>query len=571
MPRLRPFVLARTFTLESLEERVVPAGLIGDLVIFGDSLADEGNFSAVTGGFLPGPLYSNGRYSGGPIWVDTLAEYLRESAPTASLLGGLDYAFGGATVAVPSEFNPYGTPSVGEQVCAYLEDFCPDADDVFAFWAGANDFFYTFSVGPPINPEATADALTASIKKLIYKGGEHFVVNNLPPLGQTPFFQDLLKANFIDQDTVNAINGWSAGFNFFLHENLEDIRECHPEVTIAEVDVSTLFGTLAQPNNPLGLTNFDSAVGPYETNPMAPNYGFLTDITAANPQNFLFFDSVHPGTTAHQFVGAHAAAEVLTDLGINTLLVSTTADTINPLDGKLSLREVLRVTELMDGMQTVKFNLGAGAKNIALTKELTINDDTTIVGTGQNKLSLGGRGLNRIFNVGPEADVTISKMKLHNGRANMGGAILNAGDLTLADMTFVGNLARSTTTASGGAIYNTGDLDVIHSTFAANRAVAVTGANGGAIASAGFGASLDVSQSTFVQNSATGNTARGGAIYAANNTVLRLVNSLLLTNSALGNTSFGGGVFIGAGVLETLTNNLVFLNFATTGPNIFRA
>src|SRR5262249_12459629 len=66
--------------LELLEDRLVPSGgLVGNLVVFGDSLSDAGNAALATGGALPDPtLYYHGRFSNGPIWVDTLAKYLGE-------------------------------------------------------------------------------------------------------------------------------------------------------------------------------------------------------------------------------------------------------------------------------------------------------------------------------------------------------------------------------------------------------------------------------------------------------------------------------------------------------------
>src|SRR5215470_6070233 len=117
-----------TLRLETLEDRTLPSGLVGDLVVFGDSLADVGNASLATqGAFPPSALYFQGRFSSGPIWVDTLAEYLGEPVIQPSLAGGLDYAFGGALLesSVPSNF---GAPSLATQVGAYLGGHTPKAD-----------------------------------------------------------------------------------------------------------------------------------------------------------------------------------------------------------------------------------------------------------------------------------------------------------------------------------------------------------------------------------------------------------------------------------------------------------
>ena len=48
------------------------------LFIFGDSLSDTANLDAITDGFLPAtsPPYFQGRFSNGPLWVQTLASFL---------------------------------------------------------------------------------------------------------------------------------------------------------------------------------------------------------------------------------------------------------------------------------------------------------------------------------------------------------------------------------------------------------------------------------------------------------------------------------------------------------------
>src|SRR6516165_9035563 len=123
--------------LETLEDRMVPSGgLIGNLVIFGDSLSDTGNVAIATGGAIPNPaLYFQGRFSNGPIWVDALAQELGEPAVRPSLAGGLDYAFGGATVAFQNQPPPFNAfPRVPQQVGQYLAGHTPAAKDLMVVW-----------------------------------------------------------------------------------------------------------------------------------------------------------------------------------------------------------------------------------------------------------------------------------------------------------------------------------------------------------------------------------------------------------------------------------------------------
>jgi len=73
-------------------------------------LADAGNVSLATSGAIPNSnIYYQGRFPSGPIWVDTLAKYPGQPAIQPSLAGGLDYAFGGATVADNNPPAPFNT------------------------------------------------------------------------------------------------------------------------------------------------------------------------------------------------------------------------------------------------------------------------------------------------------------------------------------------------------------------------------------------------------------------------------------------------------------------------------
>src|SRR5215216_6220032 len=100
---------------------------ITQIVVFGDNLSDTGNVFAGTG--TPPAPYHAGRYSNGPVWVEHLATKLGVAGPTPSLLGGTNYAFGGAESGTGTSAK--GTPNVRDQVGLYLASHAPAPNQLF--------------------------------------------------------------------------------------------------------------------------------------------------------------------------------------------------------------------------------------------------------------------------------------------------------------------------------------------------------------------------------------------------------------------------------------------------------
>ena len=82
------------------------------IVAFGDSLIDTGNCSSSPHGHPPAP--TSPAASNGPVWVEYLAGRLGIAAPTPSLTGGTDYAWGGAETGFG--LSVAGTQNINSQV-----------------------------------------------------------------------------------------------------------------------------------------------------------------------------------------------------------------------------------------------------------------------------------------------------------------------------------------------------------------------------------------------------------------------------------------------------------------------
>ncbi len=173
----------------------VSAASFTSLSIFGDSMTDTGNVFLATGGAVPTAPYFSGRFSDGPVWVETLAEQLGfPGASTASLAGGNNYAFGGARTGAAGA----PVPGLLAQSAGLWGPLHPLADPtgLFVLVGGGNDMrdarsaFQTDSPADQAGRQAAAEAavanLLANLNFLASKGAKNALIGNLPDLGATP-------------------------------------------------------------------------------------------------------------------------------------------------------------------------------------------------------------------------------------------------------------------------------------------------------------------------------------------------------------------------------------------------
>jgi len=267
------------------------------IYVFGDSLSDTGNFSIATQGqFPPTPLYSTGRFTNGPVWVEYLAQALHEPAPSPSLSGGTNNAFNGSRAAGVS---PYGTPSVMFQVSTFLaaHDNRVDANDYFVIWAGANDIFFGPVFGETNFIGEAVVGIVSSIDALRAAGARKIIVLNLPPLGQTPYVQ-------ANPGTAPLLDAATFGFNQALAAALSDLEKNRRQLSIAQVDIWGLFEDMIRNPQKYRLNNTQIASTLFDANSgVSLGYALNPDV---DPNRSLFWDGVHPTTRAHEVIGTLA-------------------------------------------------------------------------------------------------------------------------------------------------------------------------------------------------------------------------------------------------------------------------
>ncbi len=269
----------------------VAAGPFSSLIVFGDSLSDVGNIDYVTPSLFkyPGKYYYQGRFSNGPVWVEGLSAGLGLPPLTRSTAGGNDFAYGGAQTSGTSGLDGFFISDVDEQVTQFLSDRTVDANSLFLVFAGANDLDNgQMNVNVPVNQLAT------QIGKLIAAGARQFLVPNLPLLGLTPKYNTSAA-------TANQWSALSQGINTALEAMLDNLEAGNPSLSIHRLDVASLIGQAVAHPAAFGLTNVSQSAAP-GLEPGTSSYN--TNLIAAQPNEYLFWDNLHPTAAVHSILAA---------------------------------------------------------------------------------------------------------------------------------------------------------------------------------------------------------------------------------------------------------------------------
>jgi outer membrane lipase/esterase len=273
------------------------AATFSKLVIFGDSLSDSGNNSllpmvggdpmqVITGNsYVPAQTYQfapTGTYSNGPVWASYFAAGLGLSN-VAALADGNNYAFGGATTGPGSL-----TPNMLVQTGAFLANNggLADPNALYVVAGGGNNVRATLDavLSDPGNAPSIVNNAVAGyvndvggiVDALQAAGAVNIVVWNTPNLGLTPaaLAQGLGASQFA--------TGVAMAMNMALDARLAS------EAGVLKFDVFGVGSWVAQNPDVLGFTNTVDACGA---------------VAGADCSKYLWWDGIHPTSTAHMVIG----------------------------------------------------------------------------------------------------------------------------------------------------------------------------------------------------------------------------------------------------------------------------
>jgi outer membrane lipase/esterase len=267
-----------------------------DLFVFGDSLSDSGNNAAVLQQVTPVPIpgnsfipifpYASGHYTNDQVWAQILASSLGLSA-TASLLGGTDYAFGGAPI------GPLNTvpPSVEAQTALFLSQHGPmiPRTALYVVEGGgqnARDALGAIGSTCGVNPvcigaiiQSTVAGFVADIQtidtELEVAGAKNIVVWNVPNIGDAPA---VLAAG-----PLASMLGTTIASD--MNQALLGAIGSDPDIKLFD-DFGLLNDVIADPGA-FGLSNVTDACAQFVT---------------CDPSKFLFWDGIHPTSATEAII-----------------------------------------------------------------------------------------------------------------------------------------------------------------------------------------------------------------------------------------------------------------------------
>ena len=326
------------------------ASAYSGVIAFGDSLSDRGNTFEEMGygwfiqnftGYSATYYYSaynsydipaHGRFANGPTWVEYLEGNLRfntmGSAPVdlganpGTNTSARNFAWGASTTGTGyKDLGPSGVAGQVANLQTQVADYVSmmnngilptPSNALITLWSGANDAIYWVkggnrtTEGMQATAAAAASNVAAALSILYDAGSRHFLVPNLPALGEKPDFRS-------DPDKRFWGNAFSSYFNLALGGSLAALHA--PEARIYEFDIHTLFNDLLANPTDYGLSNSSDP---------AWRWGFISDTIVDNPGDYLFWDSnIHPTTQAHQIIGDRAYLLVVPEPGTITLLLAS--------------------------------------------------------------------------------------------------------------------------------------------------------------------------------------------------------------------------------------------------------
>ena len=263
------------------------ASSFSEFVFFGDSITDTGNVflateETVTPPFgrtvAPRPYDETRNFSDGAVWAQHLADFNGLEA-NPSLAGGTNFAFGGATSqTVATVLSPSLETQLGFWQSATDNNADPDA--LYFVQGGGNDIRLA-GASPDANLflQNSGNSVGGVVQELIDAGANNIAVMNAPDMGLTP---EAIAGGFSPQATA-----LSQIYNNSVEQALDSLDT--DGINLIEIDLFGFIGSITANPGAFGL--------PADAVTDVPCV--LPNSVCSNPDEFIFYDAIHPTTVTH--------------------------------------------------------------------------------------------------------------------------------------------------------------------------------------------------------------------------------------------------------------------------------
>lgn len=335
---------------------------INKIVIFGDSLSDQGNLKRWLRIFPSAPYFA-GRFSNHFIWIDYLQRTTGLSVQNWAVAGSLSNPFLDLDFSkrpflenTKKRAKKFITGHISSEIFRYKYKSLrmgrisePDST-MFAIWIGGNDYISLLEshsdvdtfldnpndkrIGSKIVIRKVTNNIARNIKKLYDLGARNFMVANMPDLGKLPRILDNQsyhattlepKQNrlFILSQKMTSI---SNSHSIMLKKKTDNLKRNLPGINIIYIDVSGGINNISKSlsiNDGKSYFDYDMSTSSamqitmnnqsitinspcYKGNEIHTNHALVCN----EPHRAFFWDRTHPSSYTHCLLAAYIHEQI---------------------------------------------------------------------------------------------------------------------------------------------------------------------------------------------------------------------------------------------------------------------
>ena len=282
------------------------------VVVFGTSLSDSGNAFALTGDastppdftlnpfLIPSAPYAKGghHFSNGATWIEQYARGLGLGNSAGAALATDDPSATNFAVGAARAYNDGVNFNLSRQVDTFLlrTGGVASPQSLYVIEMGSNDIRDSFQIyatggdGGPVLAQALG-SIALNIQRLYVAGARNFLVWVAPNVALTPAIRSLPPA------AQGLATFLTHVFNANLTGLLGQLPAVLPGISFRRLDVDQILSAIVADPAAFGLDSVTTAC-------LTPNDA---PFTCKQPDQYLFWDGIHPTKAGHAILAAAAA------------------------------------------------------------------------------------------------------------------------------------------------------------------------------------------------------------------------------------------------------------------------